>query len=153
MSQTDKGKLVDRVVRLFDSRLQLDQLFIRNAAARHGVPMTFGGEPVPMSVEQRETVVERTQQKPPDEQVQSEPAPQQTPAPSVESGWLRSFFSKPLVKFAATALLGASGLGVPLAIYNYLTAEEAPAAIETDKTGSIFQYLEDLGFHKPDEQR
>lgn len=121
MSQADKAKLVERVVRSLDARNLLVNLFARNAAMRHGIPLGESEVAIPIETVERSTNIERNR----------EDRPQ----------------AGNLVKLALAALAGAAGVGVPVGLINYFS-KDAPA--QTDKSGSILQYLEDQGMHVPD---
>lgn len=124
MSQEDKGRLIDRLLRTFDARNMLVEFFCRNAATRHGVPWGDSKTSVPVESIERTTNVERTQV-------------------GEQSSWK---------KYVAAALIGGSGIGIPAGfLINYFTDDSSEKVEQPeDKTGSLLQYLEDEGMHVPD---
>lgn len=137
MSADDKARLVDRVVKSFDTRLALSELFRRNAQIRHGIPMEDVGV-VPLETQERTTSVDlAAQQKPPVAEV----------VPQQKTGGLLSQIPKWALLVAGLMSGGVGAAAIPTVV-NWLFPDKPSVEQAVEKSGSIFQYLEDRGFHR-----
>lgn len=129
MSGSDRTMIIERVARLFDSRRELVRWFLANASAKHGTPY------VPEDV----VVDERTAQASIERRTTTE-----------QSAVVNRLWST--VRRWGVPLLTAGAIGGGgYALYNYFSQSSSVSTPAQSRDNSLFQYLEDKGFHRPNE--
>lgn len=159
MSESNKSSIVEKVTWLFDSKRELFKFFLLNAATKHAVPYDPEDD---VTVKERTIEVQTTKT---DEQPQQKteqqpitptlpPNPPKQPEPDRRTNGNGSIFDKlkkNVIPLILAGTVGAGGVG----LYNYFfggdKGEVIPTAEPQSRDGSLFQYLEDGGFHRPND--
>ncbi len=172
MSESNTSQIMERVSSVFDSKRELVKFFLSNAALKHGVPYNPEGEAV---VQERRIDIKSTteqsqktiEQEPVavglviDDPIVAVPVGQETvvdgPIIKDTNMGIGSKLKSAVVKYAIPILisgtLGAGGMAVYNSLFGIIESEEvAPQEFEPQpRDGSLFQYLEDGGFHQPND--
>lgn len=151
MTTQQQERLAETVLDQLEERNLQSEWWRRNASARHGVPFAEKKRPVNITIKDERTQQQQAEQ--PEQPIQ-EPSQEDSSAGDGNDGTKQSWWD--LLKFP----LIASAVALPLGLGGgYLASKyfddgnkDAPITKPTDQPnqGSLFQYLEDQGYHVED---